>query len=387
MASMIAAGKQWLENGDPVAAAAALTPIVENARLLADALFHRGLAMHRLGDFQKARHDIVQAARIDLGFYTLGRNLGLGGYLTELSGPVTEVGEGVYIHEGTAGRQQARLWPVEMNISEIVQLRRHAQRELVDLLPHRERFLSPGDKVITFGSCFAVNIGRSLTRLGLDVLNYLIPEDINSTFANRHMLRWLCGEQDKFTSYFANLQGEERRASLCEGIKASRLLVVTVGVAPCLFNEQSGEFAFTSRKNDKVGFAFGEGPYRLRTTTVAENTENLDCIFDSLRRMNPAAQIVLSVSPVPLVGTNEFPSVIQADCISKSTIRLAVHEVTSKRPDILYWPAFEIVRWLGGHSDFRVFGSDDCHSRHVSNAVIDMIMGLFVERYLSQEPA
>jgi hypothetical protein len=89
------------------------------------------------------------------------------------------------------------------------------------------------------------------------------------------------------------------------------------------------------------------------------------------------------------MGTTEFYSAITADCLSKSTLRLACHEVCAKRPDIIYWPSFEIVRWLGVHytrPDRPVFGHEDGIARHVSNWVVDMIIDLFIQHH-SPEPA
>jgi hypothetical protein len=180
------------------------------------------------------------------------------------------------------------------------------------------------------------------------------------------------------------LYGNSIRRQLRNTLVSTDLAIITIGVAPCLFNVRYGEFAFTSRRNDKAHFEYLDGPYRLRTTSVHENVENLSCILEILRSFNAEMKVVLSVSPVPLTGTNEMSSVIIADCISKSTVRLAAHEILQQYPQVIYWPSFEIVRWLSGHSDFRVFGKDDNHSRHVNNDIVNMIIDLFLQKYTRQ---
>jgi len=57
------------------------------------------------------------------------------------------------------------------------------------------------------------------------------------------------------------------------------------------------------------------------------------------------------VSPVPLKATFERLSPIIADCVSKSILRVAAHEFMSSAAGAgtIYWPSFEVFRWLGGH--------------------------------------
>ena len=97
-------------------------------------------------------------------------------------------------------------------------------------------------------------------------------------------------------------------------------------------------------------------------------------------------KMVLTVSPVPLAGTTEFASAVIADCLSKSTLRLACHEVVTSEAaqGVVYWPSFEIVRWLGTHfgpSQPPVFGVEDGNMRHVSSWLIDVIIDMFLEHW------
>jgi hypothetical protein len=97
---------------------------------------------------------------------------------------------------------------------------------------------------------------------------------------------------------------------------------------------------------------------------------------------------VLSVSPVPFTATFEMESAIVADCVSKSTLRAAAHEfLKDPGAGAIYWPSFEIVRWLSGHIG-RTFGTDDGNNHHVSDALVTMIVELFIERFrpVSQHP-
>src|SRR5437763_280107 len=129
------------------------------------------------------------------------------------------------------------------------------------------------------------------------------------------------------------IYGPAMRERLRGAIGSTDVFVLTIGVAPCFFHPESGEFLFSTMAPP--------------TTTVDENVDNIRHIIAAVRRIaGDGAKVVLTVSPVPLSGTTEFSSAVIADCLSKSTLRLACQEVLSDGLEgVFYWPSFEIVRW------------------------------------------
>lgn len=123
------------------------------------------------------------------------------------------------------------------------------------------------------------------------------------------------------------------------------------------------------------------GNYVFRNTTVEENVNNLQAIIDLVRRSNANCDFVFSLSPVPLTATLEARSSMEADCLSKSILRVAVEQIVTTSPRCLYWPAFEIVRWLGSYFP-GMYGEEDGTTGHVSERVIDLIIALFLQNYL-----
>lgn len=231
--------------------------------------------------------------------------------------------------------------------------------------------------VVTFGSCFAVNLAKMLNAKGRAAHCLLIEESINSTFANKLMLQVMAGsvETPAQRAMFDACGGqffEEARQRL----SACSHLVLTVGVAPAFFDVDSGDFVFARRYGDLLR----EKKITMKTTTVAENSANLREIFQLLHHLAPHARKTVTVSPVPLAATAELASVVVADCISKSTLRAAVHEVLSDYNEVLYFPAFEIVRWLSPYGTPDIFGASDANSRHVSDWVVSFIVGEFDRR-------
>ena len=260
------------------------------------------------------------------------------------------------------------------------------RRDVLGNFEQADRFIAPETCFFTMGSCFASNIAQSMKRLGLQAENISIGEEVNSTYANRYLLDWVLGRQtpDNIAERFENIfSGHSTREDMLEMLRAADAFIYTVGVAPAFFDRETGHFVMPHYA--KVSSRSLASRFKFRMTTVSENRDNLFHIIANLRSINPTLRIFLTVSPVPLSATFERESAVIADCVSKSTLRVAVEEVvTDDREGIYYWPSFEIVRWIGGHLP-SVFGVDNQISSHISLRYIDMIMELFLETLSIQE--
>ena len=250
----------------------------------------------------------------------------------------------------------------------------------------KDEFIAADTRFFTLGSCFAGNLARRLEKKGYPVHYEDIGEEVNSTFANRSLLDWIeRGVVDEPTAVMDEFYGPRVRERFREGLQHCQVFVMTLGVAACFFRDDTGAFAFAPL-NTRMGSEALFKRHRMRTTSVAENVDNIAAIIAAVRRM--AAQpprVVLSVSPVPLSATNEHTSAITADALSKSTLRLACEEALNAHADdgVLYWPSFEMVRWLGAHygPDHPAYAGDDDNTRHVSGWLVDMIIDLFLEEH------
>ncbi len=256
-----------------------------------------------------------------------------------------------------------------------------------------EPFIGPDSVFMTLGSCFAENLARRLRGVGYTVNSEEIGEEVNSTYANRYLLEWIeHGPRDKVTRNMEEFYGPQMRERLRRYVEESDVFVLTLGLAPCFFEHGTGHFVFYPPQSEHGRNLLHAKQNVMRTTTVSENIRNLELVLDSLRRMaKRPPTIVLTVSPVPLSGTSELYSAIVADCVSKSTLRVACHEVMTLQnaPDLIYWPSFEIVRWMGNHfgpHQPNVYGEEDGNTRHVSDWVVKLIIDLFLEHYCIKEP-
>lgn len=116
--------------------------------------------------------------------------------------------------------------------------------------------------------------------------------------------------------------------------------------------------------------------YAFRNYSVEEVERDLLGFIDRLRDVNPSCRIVLTVSPVPLAATYEARHVLVSTCLSKAVLRVAAAGCASKRPQVCYFPAFEII--TGPHAGGRYFDDD---LRSITKAGVDHVMRIFFSHF------
>jgi tetratricopeptide (TPR) repeat protein len=252
-------------------------------------------------------------------------------------------------------------------------------------LTKKHKFLTKNTRFFTMGSCFARNLSRSLASNGYVSRHMEISEYINTTFANRAFVDWL-GDIAIDRSLSDRIVGllpvGWSKENALESVKSSDVFILTLGVAPAFFDRATGDFVLP-RPTALNSRALAE-KYLYRTTSVQENVNNVLHVIKFIRDAAPHIKIVVTVSPVPLLASFEHESAVQADCLSKSTMRLVAHEVVNNSgiSDILYWPSFEIFRWAGSNSS-NYFAADDGAAWHVSEAKVAQTITAFIEIFSS----
>lgn len=223
------------------------------------------------------------------------------------------------------------------------------------------------------GSCFAGNIARALVNRGLAVRHMDIQEVVNSPHANKIVYEHLL---DPTRPYAFPQHQKLFPPALIEKarnvISTENIFILTLGLAATWFPKGGTVPILEPDVQNLDAFEF-------RFEGVDENLGYIRKIVDAIRVLNPTIAVVLTVSPVPLNGVFDGrKSAVVGDFISKATLRLALERYLAERPaNVHYWPAFEIVRWLGAHLP-PVFGSDDGNARHINQAMIDLIIDLFL---------
>lgn len=109
--------------------------------------------------------------------------------------------------------------------------------------------------------------------------------------------------------------------------------------------------------------------FRKRLLSFSEVVENLKQCISSLKSIHPEIQIDFTISPV-----RHLRDGLIENSISKSILRVAIHEIISQFTDIGYFPAFEIFNEeLRDKSYFR----EDL--AHPNNTAINIIFQKWLE--------
>ncbi len=251
--------------------------------------------------------------------------------------------------------------------------------------------LTPNDGVITLGSCFAAELRYFLNDVGLSSDSFWVPSGLNNTFALLDFVSWCVrGEQtSRGFRYERTREGKledwqptYEREQYLNYLRDAGAIVFTIGLAEVWEDARSGAVFWRGIPES----VFDENGHRFRVTTTEENQRNIGEIIDLIRQVNSHAPIVITLSPVPLKATFRDTSCVTSDCVSKSILRVAIDTVMGeKRPDVYYWPSFEIVKWLGCHLPYPVYGTDDGVVRHVSRYVVLNILFEFIRSYYGDD--
>ncbi|HET7672191.1 MAG TPA: GSCFA domain-containing protein [Burkholderiales bacterium] len=272
-----------------------------------------------------------------------------------------------------------------------------AQAEFADLQKLIEAHVLPGwlpqappftrgSALLTMGSCFAQNLRNYLAERGLQSGWMFVPPGLNNTFALRNFIDWcLTGERSSDAYWYdAHAKGGAVRweppaehAYYRGLLQEMSGLVLTVRLAEVWYDESNGKVFWRGVPQS----IYDPARHKCRVSTVQENRDNLKHIVRSLRELRPDLPIIVTLSPIPLKATFEAASIFTADCVSKSVLRVAIHELMAERdPRLYYWPSFEIVRWLGGHVAESFYGEDG-NTRHINRRTVRLILESFIRHY------
>lgn len=157
-----------------------------------------------------------------------------------------------------------------------------------------------------------------------------------------------------------------------EALEASDIFVFTLGLCEafrdidedCYLNITPDQRAAKGRN---LEFEFFD---------IEANSRLLTGIVSSLRELKPDAEIVLTVSPVPLDLTFTGMDIVVANSLAKSTLLAAAHQIAASTEGCYYFPSYEMVMssqqsqaWLWDR-------------KHVSPKMVRHIMSSFSENHL-----
>lgn len=110
--------------------------------------------------------------------------------------------------------------------------------------------------------------------------------------------------------------------------------------------------------------------------SAREVTEDMASFIELLRRKNPKAKILLTVSPVPLIATYEPRHVMCSTVLSKSVLRVAADELYRTYNHVDYFPSFEIITGNYNHGYYW-----EADLREVNSIGVGHAMSCFLKHY------
>lgn len=274
-------------------------------------------------------------------------------------------------------------------------------------------------RVATAGSCFAQHIARHLRMNGF---NYYITESGHSVlpeavrkennyglysarygniYTSRQLLQlmerayhlfqpvedcWQDGP-DVFIDPFRpsaqpggfiselemRLDREQHLRCVREMFETLDVFVFTLGLTECWVSRADG--AVFPICPGVEGGEFDETRHLFCNETVDDVVSEMSAFLMHLARVNPRAQVILTVSPVPIAATaRKDQHVLAASTYSKSVLRVAADMIASRYPHVHYFPSYEIV--TGSFSRGSYYAPD---LRSVLEEGVAHVMELFIK--------
>jgi hypothetical protein len=267
------------------------------------------------------------------------------------------------------------------------------------------------DSIFTMGSCFARRLENTLYKRGSNVpivKGMIENKDIfeNSTSFNKYNtysmlyeLEWALGkkkyntedslievENDKFmdlqlvpgdfnpNTFEKVLSRKEKVFSLTREIINAKVITLTLGLIEVWFDKETQRYLnvtpdikFAKRNKDR---------FELRILSVDENIDNLNKIYELIKEYNSNFNMIVTVSPVPLLTTFGKNDIIIMNTLSKSTLVCTAHLFSQQYDNVDYFPSYEIATL----SKKKLMWENDI--RHISADGAEFIIKTFLDNYL-----
>lgn len=264
-----------------------------------------------------------------------------------------------------------------------------------DMRPLARPLFDGRSKILTFGSCFAIELRKFLARHSSAARNISIPEGLNNTFAMRYFIEWcLTGDLSSSAYWYDTadsgqivlLQPQEEQQYFKEALQSADGFIFTLGLAE-VWRDKTNGHVFWRGVPQAV---FNQDKHELVVSNAEENAANIQRIYELIQEHCGPKPVLFTVSPIPLNATFRDMPCVLADCASKSILRTAVEYLALKNlPNAYYFPSFEVIRWLGAHMRRPTFGDPKANasvdSRHVPPEVVEAIVKAFIRFYFAPD--
>lgn len=250
-------------------------------------------------------------------------------------------------------------------------------------------FIGKEHRITAFGSCFAGEVSRYLAakgyrvnahqweHVGSDLIR--IDEIMVHTPALRAQFEWAFLDKPLGKIFIGGVEEHAETYHALENVReiitSSDVYIVTLGLTEAWYDVEEQQYLWKfipHRRRDAKRFINKHVSYQ-------ENSENIAAIYNIIRQHRPDAQIIFTLSPIPLLGTYSGKGTVVANTFSKATLRAALGEFIQAHAQdekLFYFPSYEIVtEWLPDPWE------ED--RRHVSYEARRQIMHIFHRYFLT----
>lgn len=267
----------------------------------------------------------------------------------------------------------------------------------IDLKKHPQP-IQYGDQILLTGSCFTEHIGNALAELKFDMLQnpngILFGPDAVCKSLLSYKEKKLYTEEDLFLlnevwyswdhhSRYAHTKREEAlklindsQLQAHEYLKSANWLVITLGSAFSYALTEEADLA-SALLNSKVANCHRAPASWFRKEMLETNAifEMLNHCLGEIRQLNPALQIIFTISPVRHIRDG-----VVENNRSKARLIEAVHQIVSTVENTYYFPAYELV--IDVLRDYRFFDIDLVHPNY---AATSFVLEKFTETCMAEE--
>lgn len=226
--------------------------------------------------------------------------------------------------------------------------------------------LNHDNNILCLGSCFAETIGNYLSQFKFKVSTNPLGTIFNP-IAISNVINWgikpfdfdknlVTTKEGRFTHFmfhsdiYGNTIDELRSISQTihkefhKKLHNIDTLIITLGTAYCYKHLQTNTYVSNCHKVPQKEFS----KELINIQTIKAS------LIESIQSLPKLKQTILTVSPV-----RHLKDSIELNSVSKSTLRLATHQLSTHNKNIHYFPSYEIM--LDDLRDYRFFKEDMIH--------------------------
>lgn len=276
--------------------------------------------------------------------------------------------------------------------------------------------LKETDTFFTIGSCFARNVERSLSKLGIRNItkDCIIPADLYkleggadrngalNAYTVHSMLDLIrlpdrvdakdagifdAGDGYYFDMMSANLKPltkdqskfvRSRFIDTYSRIKDADVVILTLGYTESWRDIVDDIYINNSPGADRRVMKTGDSRYGFINFSVPSILNAAQAIVDEINaRTKGAAKVIITTSPVPLTRTWTDRDVITANAYSKCTLVSVANYLAYNNDNVDYYPSYEMVTMGSRDLTWKTDGV------HVNQSVVDRVIDKFSNIYFS----